>query len=194
MCVVKLPRLPLSLKGFSLIEAAIVLGIVGLVIGGIWIAAANINERIRWQQTEEGWLYYMDLIMKNFNQKNVANFAPDYQDIDRQFLMMFPLPAGWSTKDTGGSGVHLYDPMGNFFFAQVQWRSQVMVGPYTSPDNMNECIKYGLLIATRIDRLYTRTAGGPAPGCSAGDLAACCSGLSIDNNHSARVRYALPPN
>ena len=25
-------------KGFSLIEAAIVLGIVGLVIGGIWVA------------------------------------------------------------------------------------------------------------------------------------------------------------
>ena len=32
-------------KAFSLIEAAIVLGVVGLVIGGIWVAAATVNER-----------------------------------------------------------------------------------------------------------------------------------------------------
>lgn len=32
-------------RGFNLIEAAIVLGIVGLVIGGIWIAAAAIAQR-----------------------------------------------------------------------------------------------------------------------------------------------------
>lgn len=31
-------------SGFSLIEAAIVLGVVGLVIGGIWVAAAAVNE------------------------------------------------------------------------------------------------------------------------------------------------------
>ena len=31
-------------KGFSLIEAAIVLGVVGLVIGGIWVAANAVSE------------------------------------------------------------------------------------------------------------------------------------------------------
>lgn len=31
--------------GFSLIEAAIVLGIVGLVIGGIWVAATSVREK-----------------------------------------------------------------------------------------------------------------------------------------------------
>lgn len=34
-------------KGFSLIEAAIVLGIVGLVIGGIWVAAAAVTQNMR---------------------------------------------------------------------------------------------------------------------------------------------------
>lgn len=34
-----------SRRGFSLIEAAIVLGIVGLVIGGIWVAASAISHR-----------------------------------------------------------------------------------------------------------------------------------------------------
>ncbi len=32
-------------KGFNLIEAAIVLGVVGLVIGGIWVAAAAVKDR-----------------------------------------------------------------------------------------------------------------------------------------------------
>lgn len=34
-------------RGFSLIEAAIVLGIIGLVIGGIWVAAASVQENNR---------------------------------------------------------------------------------------------------------------------------------------------------
>ncbi len=33
--------------GFSLIEAAIVLGVVGLVVGGIWVAASTVHEKMR---------------------------------------------------------------------------------------------------------------------------------------------------
>ena len=42
------PNQPITTRmkksGFSLVEAAIVLGVVGLVIGGIWVAAARITE------------------------------------------------------------------------------------------------------------------------------------------------------
>jgi len=38
-------------QAFSLIEAAIVLGIIGLVIGGIWIAAASVFEKNRINDT-----------------------------------------------------------------------------------------------------------------------------------------------
>ena len=34
-------------RGFNLVEAAIVLGVVGLVIGGIWVAAASVQENLR---------------------------------------------------------------------------------------------------------------------------------------------------
>lgn len=34
-------------RGFNLIEAAIVLGVVGLVIGGIWVAAAAVQQNLR---------------------------------------------------------------------------------------------------------------------------------------------------
>ncbi len=41
-------------KAFSLIEAAIVLGVVGLVIGGIWYSAAAVYENYKVNKTVEG--------------------------------------------------------------------------------------------------------------------------------------------
>jgi len=38
---------PLRTRAFSLIEAAIVLGIIGLVIGGIWVAASTVSEKLK---------------------------------------------------------------------------------------------------------------------------------------------------
>ena len=43
--------MPHSPKGFSLIESAIVLGVVGLVIGGIWVAASAVNSNLRMSNT-----------------------------------------------------------------------------------------------------------------------------------------------
>ncbi len=44
------------LKGFNLIESAIVLGIVGLVIGGIWIGASNVIFNMKVSQTKSDYL------------------------------------------------------------------------------------------------------------------------------------------
>ena len=41
-------------SGFSLIEAAIVLGVVGLVIGGIWVAAAEVMFKNNTAETAKG--------------------------------------------------------------------------------------------------------------------------------------------
>jgi len=38
-------------RGFSLIEVAIVLGVIGVVLGGIWIAAGALRNRTRTQET-----------------------------------------------------------------------------------------------------------------------------------------------
>ena len=43
-------------RGFSLIEAAIVLGVVGLVIGGIWYAATSVLQNQRINNTADGIL------------------------------------------------------------------------------------------------------------------------------------------
>jgi type II secretory pathway pseudopilin PulG len=39
-------------SGFNLIEVAIVLGVIGLVIGGIWIAAAAVSRNVKVQAAE----------------------------------------------------------------------------------------------------------------------------------------------
>lgn len=60
------------LRGFSLIESAIVLGIVGLVIGGIWVAAASVIESRR--QTR--FLEQIPTIILNL-QKLYKNMPPN---------------------------------------------------------------------------------------------------------------------
>lgn len=41
-------------RGFNLVEAAIVLGVVGLVIGGIWVAAAAVQANLRKSDASKG--------------------------------------------------------------------------------------------------------------------------------------------
>jgi hypothetical protein len=43
-------------RGFNLIEAAIVLGVIGLVIGGIWVAASDVSSKMRVNETAQGIL------------------------------------------------------------------------------------------------------------------------------------------
>jgi major structural subunit of bundle-forming pilus len=43
-----------SRRGFNLIEAAIVLGVIGLVIGGIWVAAAAVQANLRKSDASKG--------------------------------------------------------------------------------------------------------------------------------------------
>lgn len=47
----------LGKKAFSLIESAIVLGVVGLVIGGIWVTAATVRENMLANELAKGFLY-----------------------------------------------------------------------------------------------------------------------------------------
>jgi type II secretory pathway pseudopilin PulG len=49
----QLATLRLARRGFNLIEAAIVLGVIGLVIGGIWVAAQAVNRELRMKGAAE---------------------------------------------------------------------------------------------------------------------------------------------
>lgn len=60
-------------QGFSLIEAAIVLGIIGLVIGGIWVAAAAVIENKRFGDAQIGMLQIIDGLRQAYNNRAIAN-------------------------------------------------------------------------------------------------------------------------
>lgn len=61
-------------KGFNLIEAAIVLGVVGFVIGGIWTAAASVRENQKIEQAMLGVL----TIVKNTRRVFSGNWPSVY--------------------------------------------------------------------------------------------------------------------
>lgn len=44
-------------RGFSLVEAAIVLAVVGLVVAGIWVAAAAVNDQLKVSKAASGLVY-----------------------------------------------------------------------------------------------------------------------------------------
>ncbi len=90
-------------RGFNLIESAIVLGVVGLVIGGIWVAAAAVNNNYKVSKTVS------DLVLVVKNIQGLISF----QDAER-----IVLDAGLScgagamadiTGTTSAAGVFPYD-------------------------------------------------------------------------------------
>ncbi len=50
---------PEKCRGFNLVEAAIVLGVIGLIIGGIWIAASQVSENMTASELSKGFLSAM---------------------------------------------------------------------------------------------------------------------------------------
>ena len=160
-------------KAFSLIESAIVLGVAGLVIGGIWAAASAVNESMKWLQTEKGILYYQKLITDNFSIQNSA--AIGVKDIP-DWMAKFPLPAGWSCCGNYGAPI---DPYGNPFYAQLQGNDSYWLGYYDvylpAPMSKALCIKHQRLIRMRLNAINT-VAWSTVPVACATDINACCTG------------------
>jgi len=148
-------------KGFNLVEAAIVLGVVGLVIGGIWVAASSVAENQRWQQTEQGWMYYIETINKLFPKAIVA--SQGNIDFNQQLSMSVPPPAGW----TLGTNGRPKDPYGRLLIMQVQGSSGTFYAGYQEPVDNPECVYvYKMIIGKLFDRIITPTyftASGTGP-------------------------------
>lgn len=97
--------------GFNLIEAAVVLGVVGLVIGGIWTAASAVSVNIQNAQSARALLqtvysirhFYADRkwsaeLQVGAGQTNIANLAESANliapDIKRNSAGRLELPSG----------------------------------------------------------------------------------------------------
>lgn len=61
--------------GFNLIEAAIVLGVVGLVVGGIWISAAAVQQNLRNADASKGLLQIVQNIRNIYYGQTLTSTA-----------------------------------------------------------------------------------------------------------------------
>lgn len=80
--------------GFSLIEAAIVLGIVGLVIGGIWAAASTVNENLKVSRTVQGVLSTCAEAAKVFSRGTISSGTIEVDRTDVAIAAKI-FPADW---------------------------------------------------------------------------------------------------
>lgn len=71
----KISPAPTRRSGFNLVEAAIVLGVVGLIIGGIWVAANAVNEQRRVSQTVSNILQIEQNVRRLFPQGLRSNIS-----------------------------------------------------------------------------------------------------------------------
>ena len=112
-------------RGFSLIEAAIVLGVVGLVIGGIWWGALRVRQIHRVNQMANGIMTIYCNTQRIFNRNSV----PDHTDLANT--------AGWNMGIfSGADGFHLAGneialPWGSTGAIQVEyWNKPTYQGIY----------------------------------------------------------------
>ncbi len=67
--------MPRSMRGFTLTEAAIVLGIVGLILGAIWVAAAAVYNNLRVSTTSNQLLQMVQSIRSIHATQNTIDTA-----------------------------------------------------------------------------------------------------------------------
>lgn len=104
-------------RGFNLVEAAIVLGVVGLVIGGIWIAASAASETYKVNKSVEG-MFQTSRNIQNTIPKSNASVIGNNGDMVPIVINANLAPADWVKNGTlvnpfGGS-IDIYNVSGDW--------------------------------------------------------------------------------
>lgn len=114
-------------KGFNLVEAAIVLGVVGLVIGGIWIAAAKVRESQETANFKTFFVWFKNEAKKIDQQMRGSGGSGDITPAIG--LQTLTAPGGFTYNQTG----HYYISGQMFAFARTNSSSLEMQFIFT-PD------------------------------------------------------------
>lgn len=88
-------------RGFNLIEAAIVLAVVGLVIGGIWVAAANVSEKNKLNRTTGFVLSLAQAIDNHALTSRMSSAVGDNTEITELVIQMGLVPQDWLNQSGG---------------------------------------------------------------------------------------------
>lgn len=95
-------------RGFSLIEAAIVLGVVGIVVGGIWIGANAVSENLKVSKTIVGFKVIAANMQRLISRADSLRLGQG-QDITAAMISAGVFPKDWvingALKNPFGGGV-----------------------------------------------------------------------------------------
>lgn len=101
--------------GFSLIEAAIVLGVVGLIIGGIWVAASAVNEKLRATEVGKALVLVAQAAGNIFSYADVVTITAGIEvNVTSVFLKAGIIPADWI------KGSSVVDPWGHSVIFDIE--------------------------------------------------------------------------
>lgn len=132
------------LKAFSLIEMAVVMSIVGLVIGGIWIAAADYNARRNYEKFLQGFVSQKDLVDRYLNQTIPCTSTMDAGQCCTFVKYAYPklyaqlVPQEW--KEISMSSICSYDCSITHFSCNADGTRYYAVAVMLK--NYNNCIKF----------------------------------------------------
>lgn len=122
--------------GFSLIEAAIVLGIAGLVIAGIWLAATSVSDNLKTSSLITGLMAITRNTQLTFS-RNDAQSLGNNVDITSALINASAFPSDWVSGNTvkhpfaGGLNVSNWTSTGTPLF-----------GIYMNGISAQTCIKF----------------------------------------------------
>ena len=136
-------------KGFSLIEAAIVLGVVGLVISAIWVAAANMYENYRVTKTASD----LALIVTNTNNLISIRDAEIILNGNQHTSITSTIKdSGVVPKDWINGNGSLRNPFGGSFSTEL-YRSDINY--YLSMIPRSSCIKLLMTVSANATKSGT---------------------------------------
>ncbi len=114
-------------RGFNLVEAAIVLGVVGLVIGGIWVAASTVSANMRINQLSTDIMAMRVRTDQMIDVKTYAGMNVTLVDVDGSGgpgLGMGIFPQNWI------SGNYAINPFGGRTSLSINQHADARIGTY----------------------------------------------------------------
>lgn len=105
-------------RGFTLTEVAIVLGIVGLILGAVWVAAAAVYDNMRVKRTNEAILQVVQGVRSLYASGNSTGVTTSGADMTADLIAAGVVPQDMKTSATATTAVNAWSSTGGDF--QIQ--------------------------------------------------------------------------